>query len=251
MWILLISIISLLCNIDAKPSDITGKIINGAEAPEGALPYQASIRLQDGSHFCGGAILNTKWILTAAHCIEPAYMRYIRVVVGTNDVKNGGQQFKLSKITCHPDFTKKNYLNDVCLLQVDGTIHFDSKVKSIALPETETKAGANLLISGWGKISEDPESYPQKLLMQNVTAISTEECKKSLGKFIPIDDTKICTNKVKGSSACSGDSGGPLVDGTSVVGIASFVITPCAVFDYPVGYTRVLSYKDWITKSIA
>lgn len=44
------------------------RVVGGRDAPEGAHPYQVSLR-RGNSHYCGGVILNNRWVITAAHCV--------------------------------------------------------------------------------------------------------------------------------------------------------------------------------------
>ena len=46
-----------------------GRIVGGSQASPGQFPYQVSLRSSTNSHFCGGSIINARYILTAAHVI--------------------------------------------------------------------------------------------------------------------------------------------------------------------------------------
>ena len=77
-----------------KPAEIVG----GQIAPS-PIPWQVSVQI-GGSHFCGGTILDTYTILSAAHCfdgfgdsVEGFYIR-----AGSRKWSSGGQVCQLSHV---------------------------------------------------------------------------------------------------------------------------------------------------------
>lgn len=46
-----------------------GRILGGQEAPAHSRPYMASVQV-NGTHVCGGTLVNEQWVLSAAHCMD-------------------------------------------------------------------------------------------------------------------------------------------------------------------------------------
>ncbi|XP_012272593.1 chymotrypsin-1 [Orussus abietinus] len=216
------------------------KIVGGSDAEDGAYPYQVSLRLKN-RHFCGGSILNERWILTAAHCLSGFNESKISVVVGTNTLDEGGDVYKVQKIIGHPKYSSLLIRNDIGLIQVDTPIVFGDKVKPVQLPtENFKKNDYPAILSGWGTTSY-PGDVPNKLQHITLSVIDQREC---LNTSLRVTDDNICTLNKKGEGACHGDSGGPLVADGVQIGVVSWG-TPCAK-GRPDVFTRVFSYVDWI-----
>ncbi|XP_045510196.1 chymotrypsin-2-like [Colias croceus] len=224
------------------------RIVGGKDAPDGGIPYQVSLRNFYGSHFCGGSILNERWILTAAHCTVGSTPRSMKVIVGTNSLVKGGQKYSVEKIIVHKDYDAGLIQNDISVVKVTENIEFSDRVQPIELPEANTGAQAELLLTGWGRLSY-PGNLPNDLQMINVTSLSVDDCQNRFDDINPVFETQICSLTKAGEGACHGDSGGPLVENSRVVGIVSWGM-PCAR-GYPDVYTRVYSFLDWIQDNIA
>ncbi|XP_033229482.1 chymotrypsin-2-like [Belonocnema kinseyi] len=228
----------------ALNNKISGRIIGGSVAPEDAFPYQVSLQMY-GSHFCGGSIINSQWILTAGHCLSRAYPLVITVVVGTNNLSKGGSKYRGEKIIVHPKFSMNYLTGDIALLKVKGEITFSSKVSPIGLPsEDVSKADLPVVVSGWGKVSNNGQGLPTELQYLNSKIYNHDSC---LSFSSLISEKNICTFTKYGEGLCNGDSGSPVVLGDIQVGIVSWG-NPCAVGS-PDIHTKVFSYVSWINEN--
>merc|ERR1712117_308962 len=99
--LMMLRLVLLVCALVA-PSALAARlpyIVNGEDAAVGAWPWQASLQ-QRGNHFCGGAVISDRWILTAAHCIVMGPGGTFNVVLGlTDQSKWFGRRDKPEKYT--------------------------------------------------------------------------------------------------------------------------------------------------------
>ena len=62
-------LVNSLLPSDAAPiDDEDDKIVGGYECRKNSVPYQVS--LNSGYHFCGGSLISSTWVVSAAHCYK-------------------------------------------------------------------------------------------------------------------------------------------------------------------------------------
>ncbi|XP_045487348.1 chymotrypsin-2-like isoform X1 [Pieris rapae] len=240
--------------------DGDSRIIGGQDASPGMAKYQVSIRVKkrnEDMHNCGGSIINQQYVLTAAHCIVGFRPEVVSLVVGSHQIKSGGQRYKVKKLVPHEKFSKTTAKNDVGVIEVDGSIQYNNNVQPIGLVNHQVSVGTQCLLTGWGKINAEKNIFPNNLQMLYFNTISNNECTQRLlrtpsKKFMPIDKGQICAKRPNHKGTCQGDSGGPLVikEGNNFVqiGIVSWGI-PCG-YNYPDVFASVFGNYNWIQSKI-
>jgi trypsin len=250
----IIIIMALVAIAIANPIELQGRIVGGSEAVLGQFPYQVSLKstmTANRAHFCGGSIINNRWILSATHCTINRAQNTILIVVGSVLLNSGGVTHISSRIINHPNYDRDTIANDVSMVQTSTYITFNENVQPIALGSAFIGAGVNAIITGWGGTAVTGGPAPNNLQRLVTTTLTNADClnRMELQNQRFVLDSKICTLTQAGEGTCQGDSGGPLVAGDDVIGIASWNI-PCAL-GFPDGFDRVAFFRTWILDSIA
>ncbi|KAI5630853.1 trypsin domain-containing protein [Phthorimaea operculella] len=154
--VLLISVASVL----AGPTRHGGqKIIGGEVTTIDLYPYAAAMIYeffpQTFGLNCGGAILNEKSILSAAHCYsEKTDPSRWRVRVGSSFASSGGQVHNVVLLINHPDYYQSPYqlVHDVAVIHLQTFITFNALVRQalIAGPNYVLETNDPIQSIGWG-----------------------------------------------------------------------------------------------------
>jgi len=234
-------------------------IIGGNDvATPGKWPWQASLQYNN-DHICGAAVINNRWLVTAAHCLGLPQAS-MSVVLGMHDKDTQRQgnpvRMAISRIIVHGDFVEDGALgfpNDIGLVQLREAWSTDNGyIAAVSMaPVGADYAGKECWITGWGKdtVGFWPPSSPNTLKEAEVRSLSRDQCIAKWGGDAPITDNHICVHYNDVNGACSGDSGGPLVcniEGQWAVYGATSWGRGCAGANYPGVWARVHSALGWI-----
>jgi len=257
--ILLIMLFTVAVSFQAMAdTSIASRIIGGSEASTGEFPFQVAIAEDHGSTysvFCGGTILSSTWILTAAHCMADYTtadsVALLRVISGTNDITDLTNYTSVSQVIVHADYgVGATYNNDIALIELASPITSAPIDYLSTTTTTFYTTGTTATVSGWGDTDAgSADVYPTFLMKVDLPVVSDATCATSYGSSLT--SNMICAGlQAGGVDSCQGDSGGPLFvdngNGTeSLIGIVSFG-NGCAQPDYYGVYTKVANYTSWI-----
>uniref|UniRef100_A0A3Q4HM70 Chymotrypsin-like elastase family member 2A-like n=1 Tax=Neolamprologus brichardi TaxID=32507 RepID=A0A3Q4HM70_NEOBR len=237
------------------------RVIGGNNAQPNTWKWQVSVQYDqfyDGSfyHMCGGSVVDSFHIMTAAHCILSPDASQYRVVVGEYDLYKleGSEQFiHVEKITVHPGWNGDlRYGNDIALLRLAGPI-YDSGYVAIAnlpYPDQTLPHGFTCYITGWGLV--DYGGSPAILQVAPINVVEHSVCSQPEWWGSIALETMVCAGGDGIIAGCQGDSGGPLncfTDGAwRVHGVVSYGPSGmCNQVFKPTVFTRVSSFEDWIS----
>ncbi|HYF22644.1 MAG TPA: serine protease [Caulobacteraceae bacterium] len=249
-------------SMDSKPArKEAGRIVNGVLVAPGAAPWTVSL-VQKGyapvdGHFCGGTLIDTRWVLTAAHCMGGGEFQ---VHAGTQVLNYGGVTFDVMDVIVHPSYDPSNNDNDIALVRLGkpSAVRQVTRVEPLRLArpgEDATRNAGVTKVLGWGAISEGGP-LSTDLLEVEVPLVTPEACNAATAYGGVITNNMICAGYMEGQKdSCQGDSGGPLVagdpnQGWTLIGVVSWG-EGCARPNRPGVYAKVANYYDWIFTTMA
>ncbi|KAK9758611.1 Trypsin [Popillia japonica] len=232
------------------------RIVGGVETTANAYPWMVYLTYS-GRFYCGASVINDRYILTAAHCINGFPKERLAATFLDHDRSTTYETKtftrKIANILKHGGYgAGGTFNNDIALLKLNEPLDFSGLVRPVCLPAVgRSFTGYNAIVTGWGA-TESAGQVSNVLREVDVPVISNMDCRNT-GYGRRITDNMICAGYPQGQKdACQGDSGGPMhiVNNSlySIIGVVSWG-EGCAQANYPGVYTRVNRYLTWITSN--
>ncbi|XP_078508634.1 prostasin-like [Lissotriton helveticus] len=248
---------------DVRPEEAYhSRIVGGMDASSGQYPWQVSVTYGP-DHVCGGSLIDTSHVLTAAHCFPGDHdlKEYlIRLGITSLQVPEASMvAVKVTHVEIYTDYVEGGS-GDIAVVTLEREVALSDKIQPIALPcgETQFPVGMMCTVSGWGNIHQTVSlPSPQTLQAALVPLISQRTCKclyriNPSGEQHEVMYDMICAGYVSGAKdACQGDSGGPLSckvgDTYYQAGIVSWG-DECGSANRVGVYTQTSVYATWIAR---
>ncbi|XP_040191913.1 chymotrypsinogen B-like [Rana temporaria] len=226
-------------------------IISGYAAIPGSWPWQVSLQDRPSFHFCGGSLLNSLWVVTAAHCkVTPGNTVVLGAYNGSVNTEDT-QTISVGRVFRHPNYN--SIMNNIALIKLATPATYTDRISPVCLAATSDvfNGGERCVTTGWENTNASAQVTPSKLQQASLPLLTTAKCQGYRGSNIR--DTMICAGD-SGVSSCVGDSGGPLVcqrnGAWTLAGIMSRGSSTCST-STPAVYTHIPAFRSWVDQTIA
>ncbi|XP_037715785.1 melanization protease 1-like [Drosophila subpulchrella] len=228
------------------------RVVGGNEAERFSNPWMVMLLSDDGFK-CGGSLITSRFVLTAAHCISELPAIKVRLGVFDLDISEHTYEVDIDRSISHPQHKISDMRKyDIALLRMAHEVGFSDYIRPICLlvNQKEERIYPNYKLTGWGSTGNDRMN--KTLHTTNIFNFGLDICNQQFWE--QTDQSVICAGSLS-SNACDGDGGSPLsaeldYEGTIrefQLGIASYGTTSCLGVGV---FTNVSHYINWINYTI-
>lgn len=235
-----------------RAADDSNKVVGGVVADREDWGWQIALN-SSGRLICGGSLINSQWILTAAHCLYyNQNPMYYTIDLGVHDrfsLEPWATTRKVSKIFVHENYDSSRIKNDVALMKLESGVTYSDQIVPVCVSNAEEDYdNEDTYATGFGSLFSGGSTvrYLYEVKMKVLTN------KRCLEKYSSANmGIELCAGDNEGKDTCQGDSGGPLVVKHKNNRWYSAGVTS---WGYGCGnggvYARTSAFYDWILNKI-
>lgn len=216
--------IKQICGTRYAESEVIPLVFGGEETKRGDWPWMVAIYLNKptGLSFnCGGSLISSKVVISAAHCINTSTKNYkpneVLLWLGRYSLIDwsevGAISSNVEEIIIHVDYKRQreSYDADIALLVMNKQVEFNQYVRPVCLwsgpPNIHEVEGKKGTVVGWGKDGTDRivSNIPKRIDLPIVNSITCVQTSESLYKAV--SNRTFCAGTLNGDGPCHGDSG--------------------------------------------
>ncbi|XP_059181948.1 ovochymase-1 [Centropristis striata] len=212
-------------------------------------PWQVSLQA-NGRHYCSGALIHRRWVLTARHCNVRA--KEDVVVLGVHDLRfSASQTVPVDEVVNLPQDAGFPPRTDLSLLRLSVPARFSPNVSPVCVPDEDEDLDDSwsCFTAGWGASKAAGDVDPDRLHHVGLTLVNQTACGQKWGRGL-ISDSHICSHPA-GSASCMGDSGALLLcrkrGAYFLFGVVTWGARRCDA-DKPAVFSRVSDFHSWISE---
>jgi secreted trypsin-like serine protease len=249
-------LIRVLSAFDRGDSTAT-RIVGGHKTTFADQPWQVAlvatrVPTNDKGQFCGGSIVASRWVVTAAHCVDKGTQpSQIVVLTGTGSLLMGGERQAVLPlgILVHDKWTPKAHNYDIALIHVQDDL-IGQAIEPWRAADGEPKEKQEITVTGWGALAWGNSAGTNTLQLVQVPYVPRSKCNKKASYNGRVTDNMFCAGRDEGGKdACQGDSGGPatasIASQRRLVGIVSWGDGCGFPKKYGV-YTMAFQFANWV-----
>ncbi|XP_037891224.1 serine protease 7-like [Glossina fuscipes] len=243
----------------------------------GQYPWMALLGYKNDNgndeFMCGGSLINQRYVLTVAHCVIDNFGKkgngLSKIRLGEHDLNqemdceykecsDKPRDLNYEDIIIYPDYDHQSHQNDIALIRLADNVNFTLFVLPICLPLTETRmnisGGEFLTAATWDRLDGNAKVKRHR----RVSVVEHTDCVNRYREHdFQLTASQICAASDVSKDTCAGDSGNPLMRNAYTTdshhwyleGLLSFGYR-CGFQGWPIVYTRVADYVDWIQQNI-